>query len=246
MSTVMLPETDEVVYPESDGLPMADSTLQYEWIVKLVEQLRSLFKGQMVFVAGNLFWYPVQGNNKIVLAPDAMVAFGRPPAVNKQTQRGSYLQWRENNIAPQVCFEVLSESNTPQEMEAKRLWYQKYGVQEYYVVDPFEETIEGWLRKGAYLVAVPEMNEFVSPLLKIRFVTTDGLKVFLPNGREFQNLEQAESWAERERERAEDEKRRADKAEEDARAARMELEKLMSMLREQGLNPDDLLKNAPR
>lgn len=27
---------DEVVYPESDGKPMADNTLQWDWIVKIV------------------------------------------------------------------------------------------------------------------------------------------------------------------------------------------------------------------
>ncbi|MEE6161048.1 hypothetical protein U9R62_06765 [Cylindrospermopsis raciborskii DSH] len=31
-----------------------------------------------VFVAGDLFWYPVEGSNKIKLAPDTMVVFGRP------------------------------------------------------------------------------------------------------------------------------------------------------------------------
>jgi len=31
-----------------------------------------------VFVAGDLLWYPTEGNNVIRAAPDAMVIFGRP------------------------------------------------------------------------------------------------------------------------------------------------------------------------
>ena len=46
------------LYPDSDGKPMADNTLQYRWIVRLVTNLKPLFRGQTVFVAGDLFWYP--------------------------------------------------------------------------------------------------------------------------------------------------------------------------------------------
>ena len=34
-----------------------------------------------VFVAGDLLWYPVEGNPKVRSAPDAMVAFGRPNGI---------------------------------------------------------------------------------------------------------------------------------------------------------------------
>jgi hypothetical protein len=61
-----------VVYPESDGKPMADNTLQWDWMVKIVGELRTQYAGQQVFVAGDLFWYPVEGNPKVVAAPDAL------------------------------------------------------------------------------------------------------------------------------------------------------------------------------
>ena len=94
----------EIVYPESDGKPMADNTEQFKWIVKIKENLEVLFKSNPdVFVAGDLFWYPVKGINRIKLAPDTMVVFGRPKG-----KRGSYRQWEEDNIPPQVVFEILS------------------------------------------------------------------------------------------------------------------------------------------
>jgi hypothetical protein len=69
----------EVEYPDSDGKPMSDNTEQYAVIVTMTEALEALFSQQPeVFVAGNLLWYPVQGQPKIRLAPETLVAFGRP------------------------------------------------------------------------------------------------------------------------------------------------------------------------
>ena len=59
-----------------------------------------------VFVAGNLLWYPVEGNPNIRTAPDIMIAFRRPKG-----HRGSYLQWKEDGIPPQVVFEIWSPGN---------------------------------------------------------------------------------------------------------------------------------------
>jgi len=134
----------EVVYPESDGKPMADNTKQFEWIVKIKEGLEILFSDTPdVFVAGDFFWYPVEGNNKIRVAPDAMVVFGRPKG-----HRGSYLQWKEDNITPQVVFEILSPGNRRKEMDKKLGFYETYGVEEYYLYDPDHIRLNGWIRKG--------------------------------------------------------------------------------------------------
>src|SRR5580658_3058808 len=99
MSTLVVkPSPRAIEYPDSDGLPMAENTLQYQWIVTITGGLRHLFaKNPNVFVAGDLFWYPVEGRPKIRYAPDTMVAFGRPKG-----HRGSYRQWVEDGVAPQV------------------------------------------------------------------------------------------------------------------------------------------------
>ncbi|GET39739.1 protein of unknown function DUF820 [Microseira wollei NIES-4236] len=69
----------EIIYPDSDGQPIADNTKQFRPIVTIKENLEILFANvDNVFVAGDLLWYPVEGNNKIRTAPDAMVVFGRP------------------------------------------------------------------------------------------------------------------------------------------------------------------------
>jgi Uma2 family endonuclease len=107
-----------VVYPESDGKPMADNTLQFRWIQVLAGNLMALYREQDVFVAGDLLWYPVRDQPKVVNAPDVLLAFGRP-----RGHRGSYRQWQEADVAPQVVFEVLSPSNGYAEMIDKQLFY---------------------------------------------------------------------------------------------------------------------------
>jgi Uma2 family endonuclease len=105
MSSVALPPSrTPIVYPDSDGKPMAENTLQYQWIVKITGGLEHLFANDPdVFVAGDLFWYPVEGHPEIRLAPDTLIAFGRPKG-----NRGSYRQWVEGGISPQVVFEVIA------------------------------------------------------------------------------------------------------------------------------------------
>jgi Uma2 family endonuclease len=93
-------------------------------------------------VAGDILWYPVEGEPGISLNPDALVSLGRP-----KRHRGSYRQWEEDNIPPQIVFEVLSPSNTAPEMRRKLGLYEKYGVQEYYEYDPDRVALKGWHRQ---------------------------------------------------------------------------------------------------
>jgi Uma2 family endonuclease len=173
----------EVIYPESDGKPMADNTLQWDWMVIIVSELREIFAGQEVFIAGDLFWYPVKGSPRIVTAPDGLVAFGRPPGY-----RGSYRQWEEGNVAPHVVFEVLSPNNTDDEMADKLAFYDRHGVEEYYFIDPYEPTALGYVRQNGTLTLVDELSGFVSPRLKVRFeLEPDEVRIFGPDGREFQD-----------------------------------------------------------
>src|SRR5947208_9981071 len=142
MSTILTtPRPPEIDYPDSDGLPMAENTLQFQWIVTIEGGLDAMFADDpSVFVAGDLFWYPIEGNPKIRTAPDALVVFGRPKG-----HRGFYMQWQENNVAPQVVFEVRSPGNRFGELLSKFEFYQRHGVEEYYLYDPDHNELEGWL-----------------------------------------------------------------------------------------------------
>src|SRR2546429_1900954 len=97
-----------IYYPETDGQPMSENTRQFRWIVTLAGNLAALYRDRLdVFVCGNQFWYPVEGEPETRIAPDVYVVFGRPKG-----DRPSYRQWEEGNIPLTVVFEVLSPSNT--------------------------------------------------------------------------------------------------------------------------------------
>jgi Uma2 family endonuclease len=213
--------TPEVIYPDSDGQPMADNTAQFRWIVTIKENLEWLFANEPnIFVAGDLLWYPVEGDNKTRVAPDVLVVFGRPKG-----DRGSYKQWEENNIAPQIVFEILSPGNTRAEMNRKLLFYDRFGVEEYYLYDPEKNDLSGWLRTEGFLDIIDPIDRWVSPRLNIRFeLSATELQIYRPDNTLFLTYTENAQRAEEAQQRAEEAQQRA--------------ERLAERLREMGIDPD--------
>ena len=226
-----------IVYPESDGKPMADNTRQFDTIVMIQGGLAALFADRPdVFVAGDLLWYPVEGEPQIRAAPDAMVVFGRPPG-----HRGSYIQHEEDHIAPQVVFEVLSPGNTPAEMRKKRGFYDRYGVEEYYEYDPDRGTLEGWVRREGRLEPIAQMEGWESPLLGIRFsLEGTDLALYHPDGQRFETFVEQARRVRAERQRADAERQRAEAEQQRAEAAERRIMQLAERLRQLGVDPDAL------
>ena len=209
MSTqTMIRRKPEIEYPDSDGQPISDNTLQFQWIVTLQGGLDALFRDDPdVFVAGDLLWYPLEGDNAVRAAPDVMVVFGRPKAY-----RGSYKQWEEGGIAPQVVFEVLSPHNRVADMVAKFQFYDRFEVEEYYLFDPDPVELSGWIRRGEDLVKLEQADGWTSPRLGVRFDLSSGdLQVFGPDGRPFATYVELVEQRESERLRAQQEHLRAER-----------------------------------
>ena len=219
----------QLVYPDSDGQPMADNTQQFRWIVLLKENLECLFaEDPQVFVAGDLLWYPVEGHPDIRVAPDAMVVVGRPKG-----DRGSYRQWEEGGVGPQVVFEVLSPGNTLKEMAKKQQFYDRYGVEEYYLYDPDRKDLTGFQRVNGQLEVIEEMAGWTSPRLGIVFALTDvDLEIYYPDGRRFLTTVELAQQAEQEKQRAEQEKQRAEQEKQRA-------DRLAAQLRALGVEPEE-------
>jgi Uma2 family endonuclease len=228
-----LTDVDDAVYPDSDGKPMADNTLQYRWIVTIHGNLDAVFRDDpAVFVAGDHLIYPVQGDPTVTQAPDVYVAFGRPKG-----DRGSYKVWEEGGVFPQVVWEVLSPNNTVREMREKRQFYRRHGADEYYEFDPDTGLIEGWTRDGRRFVDVDEMNGWVSRRLGVRFETGGAeLVLYRPDGTRFLTFDEMDRLAMAERMRADEEKKRADAEMRRAEAAEEKAARLLAKLREAGLD----------
>jgi hypothetical protein len=215
---------DQVVYPDSDGKPMAGDTRQFAWMIAIFNNLRFLLRNETAFVAIDLLWYPVEGDPRRVTAPDVMVAFGRP-----EGHRGSYKQWEEGDQPPQVVFEVLSPSNTAMEMMGKIAFFDRYGVEECLILDPEQATLKPYLREGGKLVT-PDFPpvRWQSPRLGISFAVEAGeIKAYLPDGSPFMTLEKEHADKKAALERAA-------RAESEANQAKAENERLRARLRELG------------
>ena len=244
-----------IFYPESDGKPLADNTIQFHLIITIQGGTDALFANDPnVFVAGDLFWYPVEGEPWIKQAPDVMVAFGRPKG-----DRRSYKQWEEDNIPPQVVFEIASPSNTRKELEETKLrFYQLYGVEEYYIFDPDKGVLKGWLRQGATLKPISEMLGWISPRLHVRFqVTAGNLELYGPDGEKFASYLEivaqnklSKERAERESQRAERESQRAEResqrAEQESQRAEQESQRAEQVEREKNALANKQRKSVTR
>jgi Uma2 family endonuclease len=204
---------------------MSDNTKQFSWIVKIKENMELLCADDPnIFVAGDLLWYPVEGNNKLCQAPDVMVAIGRPKGY-----RGSYQQWKEDDITPQIVFEILSPGNRMGEMNRKFRFYEQYGVEEYYIYDPDREDFNAWIRTDDRLESIDFRGSFTSPLLEIRFELEENygsLVIYRPDGEPFMDFV--------------DNARLRQAAENRATLAEIQAQKLAVKLRELGIDPESV------
>jgi hypothetical protein len=71
-------------------------------------------------------------------------------------------------------------------MNRKFAFYDKYGVEEYYVLDPQRNRAEGYVRGPDGLTDVADLNGFISPRLGVRFaITSKEIDLFGPDGKRF-------------------------------------------------------------
>jgi hypothetical protein len=162
-----------------------------------------------------------------------MVVFGRPKG-----DRGSWLQWQEGGIAPQVVFEIVSPGNRYSQLLAKFKFFERHGVEEYYLYDPQKGDLDGWTRRGAELVEIPDMKGWTSPRLKVRFEMIEGLlALYGPDGKKFATyleLVEQRKRALQEKDKAVQEK---DKAVQEKDDAVQRAERLAAQLKAAGIEP---------
>ena len=230
VNQISSPTQQEVIYPDSDGKPIANNTDQFRWILIIQQNLARLFGDDPnVFVAGDLLWYPVEGDNKIRVGPDVMVVLGRPKG-----DRGSYKQWEEENMPPQVVFEILSPGSRLTEMNKKQVFYDRRGVEEYYLYDPERNDFSGWMRSQGRLDVIDASENWVSPRLGIRFdLSGEELQIYRPDGQPFASYEEVSRRLEQAQQRIQQAEQRAEQAEQRAAV-------LAERLRAMGIFPQQL------
>ncbi len=181
MTTSLRYSLFDVTYPDSDGLPMAESDAARDYLIYGVEALDSYFQEYAnVYVSGNLFIYYEQGNPKAVVAPDVFVVFGA-----EKKKRPSYKTWEEQDKLPDFVLEITSKSTASEDRGIKRGLYAYLGVKEYFQYDPtadyLKPSLQGFrLIEGNYL---PIMGQLNSDRLSI-YSETLGLELWLESNGE--------------------------------------------------------------
>jgi Uma2 family endonuclease len=154
-SMTAFPLRQEIVeYPTSDGQPMAETDLHRDVIIDLILGLRRRYDDQRaVWVSGNVFLCYEEGNPKAAIAPDVLLVKG----VEKR-QRDNYLLWEEGR-PPNLVVEVSSRSTSRQDVRDKRAVYERIGVEEYILFDPYDEylkpRLQGFRLQGGTYQPIP-------------------------------------------------------------------------------------------
>jgi len=165
-----------------------------------------------------------------------MVVFGRPKG-----DRSSYRQWNEGNIVPQVVFEIRSPSNTQTEMDRKWVFYNRHGVEEYYLYDPKKNDLSGWLRSQWGLNVIDQMDGWVSPRLQIRFdMSGESLQLYRPNGEAFATYSEIMERLEQTEERLEQTEERLEQTQQELELKDRENQRLKELLIAAGIDPDKI------
>jgi Uma2 family endonuclease len=224
----------EVVYPDSDGKPMAETGIHVLAILYLIGTLKQFFRARDdVYVTGDMFLYYEEGKPKSRKAPDVMVVKGVP----SQPERRSFKVWVEHAV-PCFILEVTSKETADEDRKGKRLLYQRLGVRDYFLFDPLHEYLERPLM-GYRLIGeeyepltTDDDGGLVSEELGVRLLPENmQISVFrLDTGERVPTPPQAYQLLEETERRAKREQRRANKAERRTKELERELERLRALL----------------
>ena len=216
-----------IVYPESDGNPMAESDRHRKLMIEFIQMLEDYFRNRKdIYVSGNLLIYYEEGNPRKCVAPDVFVVFG----VAAKPRR-TYLTWEEGRT-PDFVLEVASQSTYRQDMRRKKALYASVlGVKEYYIYDPGGEIqphFMGYrLVEGAYQEIAFVNERLPSHVLGLELGEREGVLRLYDPGTE-QWLKPPSERVENAEERAQQEANARQNAEAQLAQALAELERLRS------------------
>jgi Uma2 family endonuclease len=224
--------TPEIIYPSSDGEPLAETQQHVSAILFTFGLLRQYLQNQQAVVFADQFLYYVEGNPKARVAPDVMVVFD----ITKKLY-GNYKIW-EGKQNPAIIIEVTSAGTKDTDFNFKKTLYEQLGVTEYWLFDPYGEWITEQLR--GYRLNAAGMYEpitgYCSQVLELRLEADEYLINFyrLDNGAKLRNLDELDIAIQKAEQRADQESQRADQ--ESQRANR-----LAEKLRQLGVELDEYI-----
>jgi Uma2 family endonuclease len=242
------PPTDLIF---DDGEPLESPRHRIAMTVLIRSAQQALAERSDWFVGGNMFIYYSrdQALNQDFRGPDFFAVL----EIDGRRERKAWVTWEEQGRYPDVIIELLSSSTAAVDRGVKKTLYERvFKTPDYFIFDPFAPaSLQGWsldIRHGYQPLSPNPQNWLWCETLQLWLGTWEGtidrepatgtcqwLRFYKPDG----NLvllpeEAAQLQAEQEQQRAEQEQQRAEQAEH-------RLAELLEKLRQQGINPDQLL-----
>jgi Uma2 family endonuclease len=174
-----IPHQSDVHYPDSDGKPMAESDLHRDEVVDLIKALDRRYRDSPdVYVSSNLLLYYVKGDPRAVVAPDVFLVRGVPKRL-----RRNFKLWEEGG-PPLLVIEVTSDSSQDEDLSKKKPLYERLGVEEYFLHDPYQDYLDPSLQgfrlvKGRYQRIVPQTDGSLQSLTMGLLLRTEGKRLRL-------------------------------------------------------------------
>ena len=140
----------EIIYPDTDGLPLPDNLLQEPFFIEVLATLKSFLESSDVLVSGNTIIYYVEGDPSLSVAPDCYIVFGVSRAALLERHL-TYRVWEAGKF-PDFVLEIGSPSTADNDMGSKRDLYARLGAREYWRYDPTDGDYYGEPLVGEYLV----------------------------------------------------------------------------------------------
>ena len=146
-----------LVYPESDGEPMAETPKHQQVMIDCMDILRNHFHGFAdVYIGGNMMLYYEEGNPRKSISPDVFMVRG----LSKKELR-TYKTWEQPPTLDFVL-EVASPSTYTRDFNEKMEIYAKIlRVKEYCIYDPYHEIdpyFVGFRLVGEVYKEIPFVN----------------------------------------------------------------------------------------
>ncbi|NJK35794.1 MAG: Uma2 family endonuclease [Oscillatoriales cyanobacterium SM2_2_1] len=229
IASIVYSATPDIIYPSSDGEPLAETQQHILAILMTFAMLRLYLQEQQAVVFANQFLYYIEGNPRARVTPDVMVVFD----IEKRFY-DNYKIWEERRT-PTMIFEVTSAGTKETDWNFKKTLYEQLGVTEYWLFDPYGEWITEQLNghrlneDGIYKPIPDNLSEVLQLELRaeehlIGFYRLDNGEKLLTPEELYRAISVANLRADQEAQRAEQEKIRADR--------------LAERLRQMGVNLD--------
>ena len=229
-----IPFQRDVEYPSSDGQPMAETDIHRDEMLDLIQALKRRYQDVPdVYVSGNLFFYYVQGDPRGVVAPDVFLVKG----VEKK-RREIYKLWEEGR-PPSLVIELTSNSTRDEDLFKKKRCYERLGVEEYFLHDPYQDyldpSLQGFrLMNGRYRRIAPEADGSLRSLTTGLVLRTEEKRLRLVDAATGERLlwdEEKDSELSRQRAARQAAEKKADQEATARRALEEELERLRRELK---------------